>query len=157
MVPPGSLLLPVEGADIGECLVKALSRLLEQGYQKAIALNSDGPTLPSLFLVQAIRELDDVDLVIGPADDGGYYLIGIKHLVPDIFQAIEWSTRMVLAQTLERVSEQSLSVILLPVWYDVDTPEELARIISDLQKLPDGSLEHTRRALSRFNLTSTDA
>ena len=157
MVPPGCLLLPVKGADIGECLLAALSGLLERGYQKAIALNSDGPSLPPLFLVQAIHKLDGVDLVIGPAEDGGYYLIGMKRLIPEIFQAIDWSTQMVLTQTLERGSDLSMSVRLLPAWYDVDTPEDLARIASELQMLPVGSLEHTRLALSRFNRTSTDA
>lgn len=157
LVTPGIQLLPVEGADIGECLVKALSGLLEQGYQKAIALNSDGPTLPSSFLVQASQELDLVDLVIGPSDDGGYYLVGVKRLVPEIFQSIAWSTRMVLTQTLERVIELSMSVKLLPAWYDVDIPEDLARIRSDLQKLPDGSLEHTRRVLSHIDQDSTNA
>ena len=63
---------------------------------------------------------------------------------------------MVLTQTLERVSDLSMSVRLLPAWYDVDTPEDLARIASELQMLPVGSLEHTRLALSRFNRTSTD-
>ena len=158
IVPPGCLLLPVKGTDIGECLIAALSGLLERGYQKAIALNSDGPTLPPLFLVQAIHKLDGVDLVIGPAEDGGYYLIGMKRIItPEIFQAIDWSTLMVLTQTLERVSDLSMSVRLLPAWYDVDTPEDLARIASELQMLPVGALEHTRLALSRFNRTSTDA
>lgn len=157
IVPPGCLLLPVKGTDIGECLIAAMSGLLERGYQKAIALNSDGPTLPSSFLVQASQELDLVDLVIGPSDDGGYYLVGVKRLVPEIFQSIAWSTRMVLTQTLERVIELSMSVKLLPAWYDVDIPEDLARIRSDLQKLPDGSLEHTRRVLSHIDQDSTNA
>jgi len=108
MSPPDTLLLPVAGADIGDCLNKVLSDLLASGHSRAMALNSDGPTLPSSHLRQAVAELDDADVVLGPSEDGGYYLIGLKEPQPGLFQDIEWSTERVTSQTLVRAESLAL-------------------------------------------------
>ena len=145
--PPHAILLPVAGADIGDCLSEVLERLLAIGYSQAIAVNSDGPTLPIDHLREAVIRLAeaDVDVVLGPSEDGGYYLIGLKQHQPMLFQRIEWSTERVLAQTLARAEEAGLNVVLLPPWYDVDTPADLDSLRSELATLQAEALPHTRR------------
>jgi glycosyltransferase A (GT-A) superfamily protein (DUF2064 family) len=126
---------------------RALGRLLAAGHSRAIALNSDGPTLPAAYLRQAIARLDDADVVLGPSEDGGYYLIGLTQPQPELFQDIEWSTEQVTAQTLARAEAMGLSVALLPPWYDVDTAADLDRFQAELATLPAEALRHTRRFL----------
>jgi rSAM/selenodomain-associated transferase 1 len=162
--PSGTVLLPVVGVDIGDCLSQALGRLLADGYAKALALNSDGPTLPIAYLRQALAALEnhEIDIVLGPSEDGGYYLIGLKEPHPGLFQGIAWSTDRVMAQTLIRAETMGLEVFQLPSWYDVDTAAELDRLQAELPTLPDGALPHTRRLLSESQLgedasTSRDA
>jgi hypothetical protein len=145
--PAETLLLPVEGADIGGCLDRALTRLLADGYAEALALNSDGPTLPIPYVQRAVAELEDpaTDVVLGPSVDGGYYLIGIKRPRPRLFRGIAWSTDQVTPQTLARAAELGLRVAQLPTWYDVDTPADLDRLLAELAALPDDAVSHTRR------------
>jgi glycosyltransferase A (GT-A) superfamily protein (DUF2064 family) len=150
--PPGTLILPVEGMDIGECLEKTLGLLLSMGYRKALALNADGPSLPAGYIQLAAQRLDDHDLVLGPGHDGGYYLVGMKKPHPVIFTGIHWSTRQVLSQTLSKISELGLEAALTPEWYDVDTPDDLQCLISELQDMPDSRLVHVRRFLSGHEL-----
>ena len=147
-VGPGGLLLPVAGADIGECLNITLSELLAQGYTKALAVNSDGPTLPPSYLSMAVERLDEVDLVLGPSEDGGYYLIGLKAPAPGLFQGIIWSTAQVMARTLGQAQQLGLAVSLLPPWYDIDTPADLDRLRAELLTLPRARVTHTRRFLT---------
>jgi rSAM/selenodomain-associated transferase 1 len=147
-VAPDTLLLPVAGADIGECLNIALSELLSNGYTQALALNSDGPTLPPSYLSAAVARLDEVDLVLGPSEDGGYYLIGLKAPVPALFEGITWSTAQVMAQTLSRAQQLGLTVSLLQPWYDIDSPADLDRLRAELLTLPADRITHTRRFLT---------
>lgn len=150
ITPPGTRLVPVVGEHIGECLVQAINMLLTIGYSKALLLNSDSPTLPPEFLVQAAGLLEHVDLVLGPAEDGGYYLIGMSRPHPGLFEGIAWSTEMVLAQTLDRARELGLNSALTPPWRDVDTADDLARFQDELQNLPLNCLEHSRKLLAGF-------
>jgi rSAM/selenodomain-associated transferase 1 len=152
ITPGETLLMSIEGVDIGDCLIQALGRLLDHGYRKVIALNADGPSLPIAYLHQAVESLDDRDIVLGEGHDGGYYLVGIKRLHSILFQDIAWSTRRVLAQTLDQVSRAGLSVSLTPVWYDIDTIQDLRRLKEELPTLPDDRLLHTRRALDGFGV-----
>ena len=123
------------------------------GYAGALAFSSDGPTLPVSYLRQAVTRLDDVDVVLGPSEDGGYYLIGLKEAHPGLFQGVEWSTEHVTAQTLARAEAEGLSVALLPRWYDVDTAHDLDRLRAELAVLPAGTGTHTRRFVAS-NVTS---
>jgi hypothetical protein len=153
--PPGTRLLPIAGADIGDCLNQALGRLLADGYARALALNSDGPTLPLTYLQQAFAWLEhpDVDVVLGPSEDGGYYLIGLKQPHPDLFREIAWSTDRVTAETLAKAEAMGLEAVQLPSWYDVDTAAELDRLLAELATLPDDALPHTRRLLGESQRT----
>jgi hypothetical protein len=150
VAPAKALLLPVEGRDIGECLDQTLAQLLLMGYCKTLALNSDGPSLPQDYLLQAIAGLDNQDLVIGPSQDGGYYLIGVKAPAPALFRDIAWSTEKALPQTLERASVLGLSVAQTPVWYDIDTPADLLRLQAELKQLRSDQLTFTRRFFASF-------
>ncbi len=150
--PPDAILLPVAGRDIGECLAQVLDQLLAAGHPKAIAVNSDGPTLPSDFLRQAVARLDSAEVVVGPSEDGGYYLIGLKRSQPALFREISWSTDRVTAQTLARAEALGLSVALLPPWYDVDTAADLERLWAELADLPPEALPYTRRFLASFSV-----
>jgi rSAM/selenodomain-associated transferase 1 len=145
--PPGTILLPVVGADIGDCLDQVLSHLLASGHAGAMALNSDGPTLPASHLRQAVARLNEADVVLGPGEDGGYYLIGLREPHHGLFREIDWSTTRVTTQTLEKAERLDLSVALLPTWYDVDTSADLDRLRAEIADLPPDALSHTRRFL----------
>jgi rSAM/selenodomain-associated transferase 1 len=144
ITPDGTLLLPVAGASIGVCLQRAFEEVFERGYRKAMALNTDGPSLPVEYLVQAIRLLDSADVVLGPGEDGGYYLIGMKQPHPKLFSGIPWSTDAVLSQTAAAVEQLGLRLHRTPTWYDVDLPSDVLRLHRELATLPPESLRHTR-------------
>lgn len=154
ITPSGTLLLPVEGQNIGDCLAQAMELALGMGYRKALALNSDGPSLPPKYLEQAAAYLDQTDVVLGPGDDGGYYLVGMSHPHAAIFNGIAWSTEHVLSQTLERAAELGLRTAITPQWYDVDTPADLLRLQEELEILSPDQLLHTRHFLAEFDLRS---
>jgi hypothetical protein len=151
IVPAQTVLLPIAGTDIGDCLNQTLTHLLASGYSQVMAINSDGPTLPLAYLCQAIDALKkaNVDVVLGPSEDGGYYLIGSKQPQPGLFENIAWSTEQVTAQTLARAEALGLNVALLPSWYDVDTAADLDRLRAELDELPPEALVHTRRFFAR--------
>lgn len=146
--PSGATMKPVRGESIGDCLNKVLTSLLSDGYQPAIAINSDGPTLPAGYLLQAVAELKDADLALGPNEDGGYYLIGINQQQPQLFEDIDWSTERVTNQTVARAEETGLQSVLLPAWYDVDTPSDMDRLHQELSGLPDEKARHCREFFS---------
>lgn len=152
ITPSGSLLMPVDGATIGDCLMQVFERLLNAGFMRVLALNSDGPSLPAAYLHRACRALRDHDLVLGPGHDGGYYLVGMAEPHLGIFEQIAWSTGLVLHETLLRARDLNLRVSLNPEWYDVDTKQDLLRLASELEQLPSGRLVHTRKFLSNFDL-----
>src|SRR5215470_8643736 len=99
-----------EGADLGERLSTLLTALLGRGHTGAIAIDSDSPTLPMAYVTEAARHLAGglSDVVLGPCEDGGYYLIGLAAPQPALFEGIPWSTDAVLALTLEKARRQDL-------------------------------------------------
>jgi glycosyltransferase A (GT-A) superfamily protein (DUF2064 family) len=118
---------------IGRSLLHAVSSLLGRGFGAVCLVNSDSPTLPTAFLQDAAAALlrPGKRMVLGPAEDGGYYLIGLKAAEAALFQGIAWSTDQVSAQTLRRAAEIALEVELLPGWYDVDDAAGLARLMRE--------------------------
>ena len=137
-----------EGDDLGERLDNALTRLLAAGYQHVAIMNSDGPTLPLACLSRAFDALaGGADVVLGPCDDGGYYLIGLKQPAPRLLREVRMSTPDVLADTLAIAAEEGLTVELLPTWYDVDDAESLERLMKDLATTPPEMARHTRAFL----------
>jgi rSAM/selenodomain-associated transferase 1 len=130
LLPPATRLIPQDGADLGARLDRLLTDLLADGYPAAIALDADSPTLPTGFLRRACAHLLEgtADVVLGPCEDGGYYLVGLREPAPVLFREIPWSTPAVLDATLARARELGLRVALLPRWFDVDREDDLARL-----------------------------
>jgi len=130
LLPPGVRLVPQTGTDLGARLDRLLTDLLAEGYAGAIAVDADSPTLPTAFLQRACGDLlaDTADVVVGPCEDGGYYLIGLRAPAPALFDGMPWSTPHVLEETVTRVRWLGLRLTLLPRWFDVDRSEDLARL-----------------------------
>jgi hypothetical protein len=130
----GSIAMPSGITGMGRALFHAASSLLAQGYGAACLVNSDSPTLPTAFLRDAAEALARPGdrMVLGVAEDGGYYLVGLKALHAALFQDIAWSTDRVAAQTLAQARRIGLDVVTLPVWFDVDDEASLARLANDL-------------------------
>ncbi len=130
-------------AAFGRRLLHAFETAISDGARHPVLIGTDSPTLPSHLLTVAQRALKLHDVVLGPADDGGYYLIGMNVPQPVLFDGIDWSTDRVLSQTLDHARSRGLSVFVLPAWYDVDNGQELDRLSSDPLLR-----QHTRAALA---------
>jgi uncharacterized protein len=163
LLAEGFKLVAQRGEVFGERLFHAAEDLPALGYASLCLIDSDSPTLPRSLLAEAVRALAAPGdrVVLGPADDGGYYLIGLKHAHRRLFQNIDWSTERVLDQTIERAAEIGLEVKLLPAWYDVDDGVTLGRLCEELFRRPAGNAvgqhglvgyeaAHTRAYLSRL-------
>jgi uncharacterized protein len=143
LVPESFCLLQQRGRDLGERLFHVACDLLHASYESVCLINSDSPTLPGTILAEAIARLkkDGDRIVLGGSDDGGYYLIGLKHAHRRVFEDIDWSTSAVFSQTIERAAELGLEVVSLPQWYDVDEVSSLRRLVIELlgvHSAPDG-------------------
>lgn len=143
--------IPQTGNDLGERLTSATQWAAKNGYDKILLVGSDSPTLPLPYISQAIDGLDYSDIVIGPSMDGGYYLIGfstegLNEKVPSIFDDIVWSTSQVFQQTVKRISTINKTLKLLPLWYDIDTPEDLSFLHAHLSaiRLAEGTVQTIR-------------
>jgi len=118
----------------GRCLLHAAQSLFVKGYQAVCLLNSDSPNLPTALLAQSAAALaEDGDrVVLGPAEDGGYYILGIKAPHFHLFEEVAWSTSGVAHQTRQRAQALGLPVVELDPWYDVDDAPGLLRLCHDL-------------------------
>lgn len=154
IAPDAFEFVPQVGPDLGERLHNVLSGCLRNGYRQAVVMDSDSPTLPADTLQQAFVELDKpgTDVVLGPCEDGGYYLIGIKEPNAALFRGIPMSTSQVAAETLQRAAEQGLRVALLPRWYDVDLYADIQRLNEELRALPGDRARHTRAFLAESGI-----
>jgi hypothetical protein len=125
-------------ADLGARIHHAIAHVQQSGYSHVLTLGTDSPSLPAEYLGQAATALSTHDLVLGPATDGGYYLIGLKGAPPpELFTGIDWSTEHVLHQTLRRAGRLRMLVHLLPPWYDVDDLASLQRFCEENKLQPD--------------------
>jgi uncharacterized protein len=118
----------------GRCLLHGARALFERHYASVCLLNSDSPTLPTAILVRAAQALAEPGdrVVLGPAEDGGYYIIGMKAAHAGLFADIAWSTGAVAAQTRERAAALGLPLVELDMWYDVDDSPALQRLLADV-------------------------
>ena len=130
VLAPDFALVPQRGPDLGARLHTTLASLLAAGHPGAIAVDSDTPTLPREFLQQAVDCLTGPgpDVVLGPTEDGGYYLIGVRAANRELFDDMPWSTSAVLEITLRRAAAAGLQTVCTPAWFDVDTPDDLRRL-----------------------------
>lgn len=146
-------LIPQNGHDLGSRLDHALTSYLSQGYERVVIMDSDSPTLPSVYLSQAFNALTDgADVTLGPCDDGGYYLIGIKKPAPRLLREVQMSTSTVTADTIALAEEEGLRVSLLPTWYDVDDAVSLLRLMKEVENLNSNVAVHTRKFLGQSSI-----
>lgn len=144
LAPDFDLLLQ-EGRNLSERLHHATSYYLNSAYDRVAIMDSDSPTLPAENLCHAFEMLDNgADVSLGPCDDGGYYMIGLKERAPDLFLKVTMSTPNVVSDTLARARENRLLVGMLPACYDIDYVADLHRLVSELASLPEHVAQHTR-------------
>ncbi len=134
LLPDGFALIPQRGDGFGERLLYAAQDILACGYGAVCLIDSDSPTVPTAAFQQAVDALNSPGdrIVLGPSHDGGYYLIGLKRAHAAPFTDISWSTEVVAAQTRERCCRAGLSLVELPLWYDVDDRATLTVLRDEL-------------------------
>jgi rSAM/selenodomain-associated transferase 1 len=152
--PTDFSLLPQRGDKFGERLYFAVEDLFKCGFESVCLIDSDSPTVPSENFAKAVALLSATEdrVVLGPSEDGGYYLIGVKKPHLHLFEQIDWSTERVLNQTIQRATEMRLEVKLLPTGYDVDDAASLWRLCNDLlaDVMSANTAPYTRRFLASF-------
>ena len=114
---------PQADGDLGQRMAAFFGRHLTAGAEAVVLLGTDSPTVPVDYVEQAFRELEAANVVLGPATDGGYYLIGCRQL-PPVFDGIRWGGSRVLEETVACLADPMWRLALLPPWYDVDTPDD---------------------------------
>jgi rSAM/selenodomain-associated transferase 1 len=153
ILPSEFLLLAQRPGLFGARLIGAAEDLFRIGFASVCLIDSDSPTVPAEWYAQAATLLsrNDDRVVLGPSEDGGYYLIGLKNLHRRLFEDIDWSTPRVLEQTIARANELHLPVALLPTGYDIDDRATLRRLCDELLgSNANNFAPHTREFLSRF-------
>ncbi len=120
-------LIPQKGENLGGRMFNAMKCLFEKGYERVLLIGVDSPDLPLSFIIDAFKKLEFYDLVIGPSEDGGYYLIGITKPIKNLFTNIHWGSSNVLNETISRAEDSRISYFLLPGWYDIDNLNNLLR------------------------------
>jgi uncharacterized protein len=140
---------PQSEGDLGQRMDYAFEMFFSGGADRVVVIGTDSPTLPSSYIREAFAALGRADVVLGPAEDGGYYLIGIDRRAwpraGELLEGVAWSTGSVLRQTLDRATEHALAVHLLLPWYDIDRAEDVNRAVRDR-----GS-RHLRQAVLQLN------
>ena len=119
------------GEDLGERMTQAFHSALGSPYQSAIIIGTDIPAITVPLLSTAFKDLQDHDVVLGPTLDGGYYLVGLRTPVPELFHNIPWSTDQVFSLTQEKAKAMNLSLKVLPILRDLDTIEDLQAFIQE--------------------------
>jgi rSAM/selenodomain-associated transferase 1/rSAM/selenodomain-associated transferase 2 len=122
---------PQQGNDLGNRMKNAFEKIFSTGSQKVIIIGTDIPDLSKELIRDAFNSLDSNDVVIGPSEDGGYYLFGVKKMHTKLFDGIEYSTSSVLSETLARVKDLNLTYHLLPVLPDIDTEKDLIKWLNN--------------------------
>jgi rSAM/selenodomain-associated transferase 1 len=138
--------------DLGARLRRVIRRLLEAGHRSVVVIGSDSPTLPAGRVARAAAILDrgGADLVLGPARDGGYYLIGLRDDTPGLFARMPWGGATLCARTLARARRLRLRVARLDPWYDVDRPADLERLSRDITGRKRALAPRTAAVLARL-------
>jgi hypothetical protein len=166
LLPTEFALIPQRGDGFGERLLATAEDLLVCGYSSVCLIDSDSPTVPAAAFEQAVDELARPGdrVVLGPSNDGGYYLIGLKRAHSKLFEDINWSTSSVFDETVAAANTANLETIILPLWYDVDdaatleilSAELLHNISPSFTTIPGYAAEHTRNFLRSLNRQEND-
>jgi rSAM/selenodomain-associated transferase 1 len=134
-VQGGYTLVHQGDGDLGQRMAAFFTEQLRGGAEAVVLLGTDSPTVPLEFIERAFQALESRNVVLGPATDGGYYLIGCARRVPPVFEGIDWSTSRVFGQTVARLSEREWPLAILPPWYDVDTLDDWWMLRGHLEAL----------------------
>lgn len=147
---------PQIGADLGKILTNAFGDAFQENPANVVAIGSDSPDLPEDYINLSFHALGTHDVVLGPADDGGYYLIGFtkEAFLPQVFEHITWSADTVFDQTLNILRQHRRNVYILPQWHDVDTLDDLKSLLSRNENTP-FSQSRTFSCLTTGKLRST--
>ena len=126
---PGMTCIPQRGKDLGERMAEALRDAFSMGNGAAVIIGTDSPDLPFAYIEDAFCRLKpgENEVVVGPSEDGGYYLVGMTRLHRELFRDISWSSDKVMKETMKRASDAGIAISLLPMWRDVDTAADLER------------------------------
>ena len=135
---PEAALVCQQGNDLGERMRHAMDHAFASGADPVVLIGSDLPSLPVAYLRDAVERLGGVntgaaerpDIVLGPSEDGGFYLIGARSAAPDIFGGITWSGPQVLSAVVAAARARCLVTAFTPAWWDVDRPEDLERLLT---------------------------
>jgi rSAM/selenodomain-associated transferase 1 len=148
------LLTPQSESDLGQRMAAFFTQQFANGAERVVLLGTDSPTVPLAFLEQTFEELEHTDVVIGPATDGGYYLIGCTGQAAPIFEGIAWGGNRVLLDTIARLDVRT-GLSVLPPWYDVDTLADWWALRGHLAALRragiDPGIPHTEQILPEPN------
>lgn len=139
---PGVETFVQSGEDLGKRMDNAFNAAFSHGVSRCCIIGSDSPDLPIEFLSQAFDSLDesDTDIVYGPAEDGGYYLLGMKQLWSPLFKNMQWSSPAVMVETVKLINKLGLKSHRLPQWHDIDTYDDLLKISASCET--DAPLTH---------------
>lgn len=133
LVPEGVSVHVQRGDGLGERMLNAFVETFVAGFERVAIIGTDHPTLPLAFVDHAFNELaSPFSIVLGPSEDGGYYLLAMNEVYPQLFDGMTYSHADVFAQTAERAHETDATLAILPTWFDVDTPAALRRLAADL-------------------------
>lgn len=126
---PGILAAPQRGNDLGERMKNAFSELLSRAFSQVAIIGTDSPDLPPEYINEAFEllEREKTDVVFGPAEDGGYYLLALKRIREELFSELPWSSDGLLAASIARAERLGLGIDLVPQWHDIDTAADLER------------------------------
>ena len=152
LAPGAFRLFPQEGVDLSTRMQQVFERLCAWGHRNMILIGSDLAPVPFATFKEGFAALEAGRgrVVLGPSRDGGYYLVGMNRLTPEMFTGISWGHDQVLAQTLTRLAELKVDKVILPAWFDIDTPQDLHRLQRDLPPELNGTLTHTVEFLRRL-------
>ena len=132
---PDEIFMAQSDGDIGRRMDSGIRLLLKNGAEKAVITGSDIPDISSEIITQAFDALDRADVVLGPARDGGYYLIGMKRPMPELFRNISWSSEDVFSETVNTIRKSGKSYGTLPALSDLDTVEDLKNVLGQSRRL----------------------
>jgi hypothetical protein len=141
MLAPNIKLFVQEGEQLGDKMRRAIQDRFAEGYKRVVIIGSDSPSLPVSYIDRALNS--DKDLFLGPSTDGGYYLIGMREKMTEVFDGVTWGTQTVLRETFQRLIQKGVKLELLPVWYDVDSPEDLKFFKTHLDLIEQAGLKVT--------------
>jgi len=137
------------GQDLGLRMYNAMRDEIALGSRRVVLIGCDSPDLPPEYVRRAVPALETAPFVLGPSEDGGYYLIGASRLMREPFEGLQWGSSSVLSKTIEILKKNKIRFSLLPAWYDIDRPEDVERLKKSNRP---GSARHLRALLATLGV-----